>query len=77
MVNHPPATQAMWQTWVESLGQGDPLEKGMAAHSSALAGKRCGQRSLVGYSPCTELTHARGQSAGEQVARTYSEPAFS
>ena len=42
------------ETWVQSLGQEDPLEEGMATHSSILA---YGQRSLVGYSPwgCTEL----------------------
>ena len=28
---------AMWETWVQSLGQEDPLEKGMATHSSMLA----------------------------------------
>jgi len=28
---------AMWETWVQSLGQGDPLEKEMATHSSILA----------------------------------------
>ena len=28
---------AMLQTWVQSLGQEDPLEKGMANHSSSLA----------------------------------------
>ena len=28
---------AMWETWVWSLGQEDPLEKEMAAHSSILA----------------------------------------
>ena len=28
---------AMQETWVPSLGQEDPLEKGMAAHSSILA----------------------------------------
>ena len=27
---------AMWETWVGCLGWEDPLEKGMAAHSSAL-----------------------------------------
>ena len=27
----------MQETWVQSLGQGDPLEKGMAAQSSILA----------------------------------------
>ena len=28
---------AMKETWVQSLGWEDPLEKGMAAHSSVLA----------------------------------------
>ena len=28
---------AMWETWVRSLGQEDPLEKEMASHSSILA----------------------------------------
>ena len=27
----------MWETWIRSLGQEDPLEKGMANHSSMLA----------------------------------------
>ena len=34
MVTNPPA---MWETWVQSLGGEDPLEKGMATHSSILA----------------------------------------
>ena len=28
---------ATWETWVQSLGWGDSLEKGMATHSSILA----------------------------------------
>ena len=28
---------ATWEPWVRSLGQEDPLEKGMATHSSILA----------------------------------------
>ena len=28
---------AMWETWVQSLGWEDPLEEGMATHSSVLA----------------------------------------
>ena len=28
---------ATWETWVQSLGQEDPLEKEMATHSSILA----------------------------------------
>ena len=42
---------AKQEKWVLSLGQEDPLEKEMATHSSALAGKSHGQRSLIGYSP--------------------------
>ena len=30
---------AVWETWVQSLGQEDPLEKEMATHSSTLAWK--------------------------------------
>ena len=30
---------AMQETWVQSLGQEDPLEKEMATHSSILGGK--------------------------------------
>ena len=29
----------MWETWVQSLGREDPLEKEMATHSSTLAWK--------------------------------------
>ena len=28
---------AMWETWIQSLGWEDPLEKGMTTHSSILA----------------------------------------
>ena len=35
----------------QSLGWEESLEKGMATHSSILAGESRGQRSLVGYSP--------------------------
>ena len=43
---------AIWETQVWSLGWEDPLEKGMATHSSILEpGESHGQRSLVGYSP--------------------------
>ena len=34
MVKNP---SAMWETWVQSLGWEDPLEEGMATHSSTLA----------------------------------------
>ena len=42
---------AMQETWVQSLGQEDPLEKGMATHSVFLPEESHGQRSLGGYSP--------------------------
>ena len=34
LVKNPPV---MWETWVQSLGWEDPLEKGKATHSSILA----------------------------------------
>ena len=48
-VKNPPAMQ---ETWVRSLGQEDPLKKRIATHSSIIAGKLHGQRTLVGYSSC-------------------------
>ena len=45
---------AMWETQLRSLGQEDPLGKGMATHSSILVflpGEFHGQRKLMGYSP--------------------------
>ena len=39
------------ETWVQSLGWEDPLEKRMATHSGIIAGKFHGQRCLEGYSP--------------------------
>ena len=38
------------ETWVRSLGQVEPLEKGMPTHSMFLPGELHGQRSLVGCS---------------------------
>ena len=48
--NHLPR-QEMLETQVRSLGREDPLEKGMATHSSVLAWRIHAQRSLAGYSP--------------------------
>ena len=48
---------AMWETWVQSLGQEDPLEKEMATHSSIVAWRI----------PWTEL--GRLQSMGSQRVR--------
>ena len=44
----------MQETQVQFLGWEDPLEKGMATHSSILAWEIPGQRSLVGYSPWSQ-----------------------
>ena len=41
----------MQDTQAQSLGQEDPLEKEMETHSSTLARKSHGQRSLVDYGP--------------------------
>ena len=41
---------AMWETWVQSLGWEDPLEKEMATHSSTLAWRIPWTESLVSYS---------------------------
>ena len=46
----------MWETWVQSLGQEDLLEKEMATHSSILAWKI----------PWTEEEPGRLQSMGSQ-----------
>ena len=44
MVKNLPAVR---ETWVSSLGQEDPLEKGMATHSGILAWEFHGQRILA------------------------------
>ena len=45
------SVQETQETQVRSLGWEDPLEEKTATHSSILAWKSQGQRSLVGYSP--------------------------
>ena len=42
---------AVWETWIGSMGQEDPLEKEMATQSVFLPGESHGQRSLADYSP--------------------------
>ena len=46
-VKHLPATE---EIWVQTLGQEEPLKKGMATTPVFLPGEFHGQRSLVGYS---------------------------
>ena len=49
LVKNPPA---MWDTWVQSLGWKDPLEKGMATHSCIFAWRiPWTEWNLEGYSP--------------------------
>ena len=74
MVKNLPAMQELRETQVRSLGQEDPLEKGMATHSrfSCLENLH-GQRILEGYDPqghkefvMTEVTqHAHMQTMSE------------
>ena len=55
---------AMWETWVQSLGWEDLLEKEMATYFRFLTGKFHGQKCLVDYSAesqswtrATKITH--------------------
>ena len=41
----------MQETWVQSLGQGDPLEEEMTTHSSILAWEISWTEKPGGYSP--------------------------
>ena len=54
---------AMQETRVRSLGQENPLEKGLASTPALLPGEFHKQRSLVGYSPrgLKELDAAEGR----------------
>ena len=59
----------MQETWVQPPGQEEPLEEGLAPHSSVLPGESHGQRSLVGDSPwshkdsdTTEVTYRQATS---------------
>ena len=51
MVKNLPEMQELQETRVQSLGEEDPLEDGMATHSSILAWRIHGQKSLVGCNP--------------------------
>ena len=54
---------AMQETWVQSLGRKDPLEKGRLPIPVFSPGESRGQRSLVGYSPL-------GRTAEQLTVRT-------
>ena len=59
----------MWETRVRSLGWKDPLEKEMATHSSTLAWKSHGWRSVVSYSP--QVAKSRTQLSGFTFTFTF------
>ena len=55
----------MWETWVQSLGQEDPLEKEMATHSSTLSWKipwmeETGRLQSMGLQSWTRLNNFTG-----------------
>ena len=63
---------AMWETWVRSLGWEDPLEKGMAAHSSVAqigTSPGLGKQTLGGHKQnlvCTR-TQERGAATPQET----------
>ena len=63
MVKNPPASAG--DTGLIP-GSGNPLEKGMATHSTTLPGRSHGQRSLADYSPIV-----RKESAMTETEHTY------
>ena len=81
----------MWENWVRSLGQEDPLEKEMATHSSILAWRIPWMEELGGLqstgrkeSDTTELLHFHFhacctdwfQKEKEYVKAVYCHPAY-
>ena len=51
VIKNLPAKQETQETWVQFLGQDDPLEEEMAPAPVVLPEKSHGERNLVGYSP--------------------------
>ena len=56
-VNNLPAMQETQETHVQSLGQEDPLEKGMAIHSSILAWRIPGTEEPGGRQSMQRVRH--------------------
>ena len=68
---------AMHEIRVQSLDQEDPLEKGMAIHSSILAGEFHGQRSVVGYKSMGSQRVGRGHKESDMAeSHTYTHILF-
>ena len=59
--------------WVRFLGWEDPLEEGMETHSSILAWRIHGQRSLVSHSPwcCRDSDTSEGTEHARMQSRFY------
>ena len=55
---------------VQSLDQEGPLEEGMATHSSILAWRMNGQRSLAGYSPWGPKSRTRLKQLGTHTHKS-------
>ena len=73
MVKNPPA---MWENWVGSLGEENPLEKEMATHSSILAWRipwieEPGGLQYMGLQSRTRLSnfhfHYKGKGSGKKA----------
>ena len=67
----------MWETWVQSPGREDLLEKEMATHSSILPGKSHGQRSLVDYSPWGQKELDTTEQLKRSILSVFQKSAFS
>ena len=63
--------------WVRSLCGFDPLQKGIAAHSSILPGESHGPRSLVGYSPWGDKESAQQSAHTHTHTHTHTSPTVS
>ena len=51
LVERNPLANQGRETRVQSMGEGDSLDEGMATHSILLPGESCEERSLAGYRP--------------------------
>ena len=60
---------AMQETQVQSLGQEDPLEKGMATHSSVLARRIPWIKELGGLQACDQKERGRKSEKEKRGAR--------
>ena len=64
---------AMQETWVRSLGQEDPLEKGIATHTSIFAWRILWTEELVDYSPWSSKESDMTERLGTHTYMVYSE----